>query len=271
MTRVVAAIADDAAAPGVLATAIAISKLHAATVEAVHVGEDRFDAAIAEAARSAGVTLRTVAGSPVEALARAAEAEDVHAIVLGVAGKRPPGSTALALITALEKRVVVVPADGAASRSIERVLVALDGTAQSAAALEETVKFLCDAAVEIVVAHVYGEPAALPAFSDHLAHEVRAWSEEFIARNCPAAVDATLELRVGEPHEQVLDILRDSGCNLVALAWSRDLSPGRAAVVRRMLVESSVPVLLTPTGIHAAPAMAGYGRRAGDDPSESGS
>jgi hypothetical protein len=49
---------------------------------------------------------------------------------------------------------------------------------------------------------------ALPAFSDHLAHEVRAWSEEFIARNCPTALDATLKLRVGEPPEHVLDILR---------------------------------------------------------------
>ena len=92
-------------------------------------------------------------------------------------------------------------------RAIERILVPPDGTAGSAAALEEIVQLACDTAVEIIVAHVHQE-RALPAFSDHLAHEVRAWSEEFIARNCPTALDATLKLRVGEPPEHVLDILR---------------------------------------------------------------
>jgi nucleotide-binding universal stress UspA family protein len=247
MTKVVAAITNDAAAQSVLATAHAIANLYAATVEAVHVGTD--DAVVAEAARIAGVALRTVAGRPVEALVRAASDDDVAVIVLGArgvgAGKRPAGSTALQLITVLEKPAVVVPPGGARGRPIERVLVPLDGTAGSAAALEEIVQLACDAAVEIVVAHVYDE-RALPAFSDHLAHEVRAWSEEFIARNCPAALDATLELRVGEPHERVLDILHRSGCDLVALSWSQDLARGRAAVVRRILAESPVPVLLTP-------------------------
>jgi hypothetical protein len=75
-------------------------------------------------------------------------------------------------------------------RAIERILVPPDGTAGSAAALEEIVQLASDAAVEIIVAHVHQE-RALPAFSDHLAHEVRAWSEESIARNCPSALDAT--------------------------------------------------------------------------------
>ena len=112
-------------------------------------------------------------------------------------------------------------------------------------------RLAADATVEIVVAHVH-EERTLPAFSDHLAHEVRAWSEEFLARNCPSAPDATLELRVGEPHEHVLDILHHSGCDLVALGWSQDLAPGHAAVVRRMLADSPVPVLLIPASRDAA-------------------
>jgi nucleotide-binding universal stress UspA family protein len=266
MTKIVAAITNDAAAPSVLATAHAIANLYAATVEAVHVGND--DATVAEAARIAGVALRTVAGRPVEALVRAAVDDDVAVIVLGArgagAGKRPAGSTALQLITMLDKPAVVVPPNGARGRPIERVLVPLDGTAGSAAALAEVVQLACDAAVEIVVAHVHQE-RALPLFSDHLAHEVRAWGEEFIARNCPAALDATLELRVGEPREHLLDILRRTGCDLVALGWNQDLARGRAAVVRRILAESPVPVLLTPasastTFVRPAAGAAG-GRR----------
>jgi nucleotide-binding universal stress UspA family protein len=234
----------------VLWVAAAIADLYGATVEGVHVGEDH--AALAAAAQDAGVALRTVAGRPVEALARSAAAEDVVAVVIGArgarAGKRPTGSTALRLITMLRKPVVVVPPAAAPGRRIESVLVPLDGTTASAAALRETVEFARSATAEITVAHVQ-ERDSLPPFDDHRAHEVDAWSKEFIARYCPSATDATLELRVrdGEPDEHVLDILRRSRCDLVALGWSQDLAHGRAAVVRRMLAESPVPVLLTPT------------------------
>jgi nucleotide-binding universal stress UspA family protein len=126
------------------------------------------------------------------------------------------------------------------------VLVALDGTGASTAALQEIMELASAAELEIVVAHVY-EQRSLPAFSDQLPHEVRAWREEFIARHCPAVVDASLELRVGEPREHLLDILRASRCKLVALGWSQNLTGGHAAVVRQMLAESPVPVLLMPT------------------------
>jgi hypothetical protein len=257
MTKVLAAITNDAAAPAVLATARAIAHLCSGTVEALHVGDD--DAAVAEAARQAGVTLHTAAGQPVDVLARASVADEVGAIVLGApddaGATRRADSTALQLITVLEKPVVLVPREGGAGREvISRILVPLDGTAGSAAALDELVRLAADATVEIVVAHVH-EKRALPAFSDHLAHEVRAWSEEFLARNCPSAPDATLELRVGEPHEHVLDILRHSGCDLVALGWSQDLARGHAAVVRRMLADSPVPVLLIPASRDAAVSL----------------
>jgi nucleotide-binding universal stress UspA family protein len=256
--QVIVALADDAAAPVVLTTAAAIADLYGAAAQAVHVGEE--SAALAAAARSAGIPLRTVAGSSVEVLARAAAADDVAAVVIGARGspngKRPAGGTALALITALGKPVVVVPAAAAPGLEVKSVLVPLDGTTASAAALRDTVEFVRNAQAEITVAHVRSEES-LPAFSDHLPHEVRAWSEEFIARYCPSAADAMLELRVedGKPEEQVLDILRRSRCDLVALGWSQDLSAGRAAVVRRMLAESPVPVLLTPVSADPAFAM----------------
>jgi nucleotide-binding universal stress UspA family protein len=128
---------------------------------------------------------------------------------------------------------------------IESVLIPLDATASSAEALREIVELAANAELRIVVAHVQ-QAWSLPQFSDHLPHEVRAWSEEFMARYCPSAVDSVLELRVGEPHEHVLDILRASGCDLVALGWSQDLAEGHAAVVGRLLAESPVPVLLAP-------------------------
>ncbi|HLM86279.1 MAG TPA: universal stress protein [Solirubrobacteraceae bacterium] len=243
----VAAIADDSAASTVLSLAGAIATLYRAAVEAVHVGEAH--ARLAATAQSAGVCLRTVPGRPVEVLTHVAGAEDVVAVAIGAGGSAshddPAGGTVMALLPSLEKPVVVVPANARVAHAIESMLVPLDGTAASATALHEIVTLAADAEIKIVVAHVHQE-RSLPAFSDHLAHEVRAWSEEFLARYCPSAIEVTLESRVGEPHEHLLDILRRSGCDLVALGWSQDLARGRAAVVRRMLAESPVPVLLTP-------------------------
>jgi len=247
MRKVLAAITGDSAAMGVLSSADAIAELFSATVEALHVGDER--AVVASAARKAGVTLRTITGEAVQEIVDAAAAEDVVAVVIGAhgapVGKRPVGSTVLALVASLNKPVAVVPPDAALQHPIQSVLVPLDGTAASAAALREIVELAAGAELQVVVAHVH-QARSLPAFSDHLQHEVHAWSEEFIARNAPAAIDATLELRVGEPHERVLDICRHSGCDLVALGWSQDLGRGRAAIVRRMLADSPVPVLLTP-------------------------
>lgn len=246
-TRVLAAIAADAAAPGVLSAAAALGALFGARVEAVHAGEN--DAALEEAARAAGTTLRALEGPPVEALAHAAGEEDVALVVLGargrLEGKRPAGSTALRLITELRKPVAVVPPEPARRRAMESVMVPLDGTRESATALNEIVALASGAALQVVVAHVQ-EARTLPAFSDHLHHEAQTWAQEFIARNCPGAAGAKLELRVGDPHEHLLDLLRSTRCDLVALGWSQELSAGRAAVVRTMLAESPVPVLLAP-------------------------
>jgi nucleotide-binding universal stress UspA family protein len=250
MRRILAAITGDSAAPAVIASARALAPLFSATVQVLHVGTERA-VLVSGAVARAEVALKTVPGEVVQEIVDEADSADVAAVVIGArgepAGRRPAGGTALALIASLSKPVVAVAPDTAVRDPIRRVLVPLDGTMASAAALREIVELASGAKLQIVVAHVH--PArSLPAFGDHLPHEVQAWSEEFIARHCPGALNATLELRVGEPHEHVLDILRCSACDLVALGWSQDLSGGRAAVVRRMLAESPVPVLLTPAG-----------------------
>jgi nucleotide-binding universal stress UspA family protein len=271
-TRVIAAIAGDGAAPAVLAGAVAIAELFAADVEALHVGGER--AVIAtSAARRAGVALRSLPGEgarlgsiPGEAareIVEAAEKEDVAAVVIGArgtpAGRRPAGSTAIALITPLTKPVAVVPPDARLDGPIRRVLVPLDGDAASSAALAQIVALTTGTELQVVVAHVHSA-WSLPPFSDHFPHEGWAWSEEFIARHCPSARDATVEQRIGEPSEHVLDICRRCGCDLVALGWNQDLGYGRAAVVRLMLAESPVPLLLTPVGSGVA-SMRGRARR----------
>jgi nucleotide-binding universal stress UspA family protein len=145
----------------------------------------------------------------------------------------------------LEKPLVVVPPIRRVPERIERVLVPLDGTEASAAAVRAVIRLAEEQDIEVVVLHVQDEHAI--AFSDQPHHETEAWGREFVARwcRCPAG-KVQLELRVGLPGEHVVDVARELDVDLIALGWRRNLEPGRAAVVREALGPSEVPVLLIP-------------------------
>lgn len=249
MTRVLAAIDNSAAAKPVLETAKAIEPLYSSPTEAVHVREGSVE--IAEsAAKAAGVRLRIESGAPSEVLAARLRDPEVVAMVIGArgtpAGRRPIGHTAMQLITTVAKPLVVVPPDAREPELIDKILVPLDGSPESAAAVSRTIELAWDAGIEVVVLHVR-EEAALHAFSDQIHHEGPAWVEEFLARFCPVpAHDVKIELRIGVPEQEVAGVARELEADLIALGWSQKLAPGRAAVVRAILSSSAVPVLLIP-------------------------
>lgn len=246
MRAIVAALEDDSTAPGVAGAAVALGRLFAAEVELLNVREHGRSATAEAAAAAAGLTLSTLAGDPYAVLSAAAAREDVVALIVAAGdGAHRLAETTRALITSVSKPVVVVPGGYGAAGGIARVLVPLDGTPASAAALSEIVEMAAEAEVEIVLVHVL-DAANLPAFGDQLAHEVRVWSDAFISRNAPSARNARLELRVGEPAAGIEEALAESHADLVALGWSRELTEGRAAVVSELLVAAGVPVLLTP-------------------------
>jgi nucleotide-binding universal stress UspA family protein len=236
----------------VLETAKAIEPLYGSPVEAVHVREGP-TAIVAAAAGAAGVPLRLESGSPLDVLEALLAAPDVGALVIGArgtpAGRRPTGDTALRLITSVPKPLVVVPPDVREPERIDRILVPLNGSPESAAAVSRTIELARASGIEVIVLHVRAEKD-LHAFSDQLHHEGPAWVEEFLARFCPVpAQEVEVELRVGVPEEEVGSVAAEIEADLIALGWSQQLAPGRAAVVRAMLSSSVVPVLLIPLGL----------------------
>jgi len=143
------------------------------------------------------------------------------------------------------KPVVLVPAGARdAPPRISRVLMPLDGTARSATAIAATAGRLARAGVELVVVHVF-DAGTVPMFWDQHAHEGRAWAQEFLARYCTQP-GARLELRSGPAAEHVLDVAEAERADMIALAWSQRLEPGRAALVRHVVRNAAVPVLLVP-------------------------
>jgi nucleotide-binding universal stress UspA family protein len=229
--------------------ASAVAHLFGADVEAIHVREGAFAAASA-AARAADVPLHIRSGPTTEELRAAMAAPEVEGLVIGArgtpAGRRPVGSTALELITSMAKPVVVVPPDLRLPAAIDSILVPLDTSPATAAALADTIELARGSDIAVIVLHVR-EEAALHPFSDQPQHEVRAWAEEFVARYCRCALeDVDLHMRVGVPREEVARVVDETGADLIVLGWSQTLAPGRAAVVRETLTRSPVPVMLLP-------------------------
>jgi len=92
------------------------------------------------------------------------------------------------------------------------------------------------------------EASSLPSYDDQPQHETPAWRDEFVRRYCAwsAGARATVELRVGIPASQIIEVARAEAADLVLVGWSHDLSGGRAAVVRALLGRARTPLLLVP-------------------------
>jgi len=143
------------------------------------------------------------------------------------------------------KPVVLVPAGvRRLPRRIRRVLLPLDGTARSAAAVAEAAERFARGGAELVVLHVF-DAETVPKFWNQHAHASQAWEQEFLARYC-ALPGARLELRSGAAAEHVVKVAGAEQADMIALAWSQRLEPGRALVVRRAVLDAGVPVMLVP-------------------------
>ncbi len=253
---VLAAIDDTAAAAPVLEAATAVAGLLGVEVRALHCTEDAKRTA-AEVAARAGVRIDHVEGDPVPCIIDAAAGDEVRVVVVGARGRpggpRPVGHVALAVAETVGKPVLVVPPDArlpGAGEGPHRALVPLNGRPASADAVAGTLHQLAAAGVELVALHVF-VPDEVPRFWDQAAHEHESWALEFAARWC-ALPRVEVRLRAGAPPDTVVEVAAEEEVDLIALAWSQDLSPGRAEVVREVLAHATVPVLLVP--VATAPA-----------------
>jgi hypothetical protein len=145
------------------------------------------------------------------------------------------------------KPVVLVPSalteDG--HWHLKQALLPLDGTAESADAVADTVGLLADAGVELLVLHVF-DAGTVPRFWDHHGHADQVWQGEFLARYCDRP-GARVQWRTGLPEQHVPDVAAAEHVDLVALGWSQRLDADHARIVRRTVEQSPVPVLLLPT------------------------
>ena len=250
MTRILAAIDDSETAPAVLATATVLAGLDAATVEALNVRDDGYEPMRAEA-RASGVPLQQVAGDPLERIVEAASAADVVALVVGARRQpdplRPIGHVTLALLTAIAVPLVVVPPTVGTAVKLRRMLVPLDGTMRTAERSRAAIDIANTAGIEAIVVHVCDENR-VPMFTDQPQHETRAFADEFLERYAPGT-QASLELRVGQPADEVLSAAESLGVDLIAIAWAQILTHSHGQLVRELLARTHVPLLFLPLSV----------------------
>lgn len=136
---------------------------------------------------------------------------------------------------------------------VRRVLVPHEGSPETNPGLQaaDAGALMCGA--EIVVLHVPSLQAprgagSLPAprFTDHAHHDWAEWRREFERRfcRCSEGVDVRLEIALGPPAESIVSAARRLRADLVVLTWKGRLDSGRAATVRGVLNEATVPVLV---------------------------
>lgn len=167
-------------------------------------------------------------------------------VLLGIlAANTSVRSACWSVVRLANKPIVLVPPEARMSRpAIGRVLVPLDGSPGSSAAVSGVVDLLASAGVDLVVLHVF-DAATAPRFWDQMAYAPQAWAEEFLTRNVHAS-GARLELRSGSPGEQVVDVAAEENADLIAMGWSQTLEGERARTVRRSVLDSGIPVMLMP-------------------------
>jgi hypothetical protein len=225
MTQVLAVLGPGKTEAPVIGTAAAVAEVTRAQVRRVSPARDL------SAERAAGQVLRAL-HSP-------------GTLLVVLAGDELSRPIWWRVVQRSARPVILVPPAARGRRpEIRRVLVPLDGTAESAAAVAETVEQFAHAGVDLVVLHVF-DAETVPRFWDQAAHARRAWEEEFLARYC-AQPGARLELRSGVTGEHVLDVAEAERADMIALGWSQQLDPGRARTVRVTVRGAVVPVMLVP-------------------------
>jgi nucleotide-binding universal stress UspA family protein len=257
MSTLLAALDDSAATAPVIAIAQWFGNLLDLEVVALHVSEDGSGTTARATADAAGVKFEIRKGDPAHTIRQAARDDDVLAIAIGARAlpgdRMPAGHVALDVIRRVAKPVIVIPPDvrvPTGDRAL-RLLAPVDDERPSASALRQLLDQMHLPDLELVLLHVF-DAQHIPMFANHGSGDLEIWSEELVRRTTPSQeAQARVEWRVGHPAHTILAIERELDPDLVVLAWSGDLSHGRAAVVKRLLAHTTTPLMLVP-GVGAA-------------------
>ncbi|MCC6558214.1 MAG: universal stress protein [Polyangiaceae bacterium] len=228
-----------------------------------HVGVD------AEALR--GLVLDVAAGDPGEALAAALAARGATFVVIPSAPGRAAddrlgvGALARRALDIAGGGVVLLDPGDRAPR-LQRILLPLDGTPSTAAAIAPAGELARSLGAELDIvlvgeahpglarapAALAAEPGAMsaPRYIDQPHHEWAVFYDEFLQRflgaigHCPPGLAKRFFLSAGEPAAEILRVAGDLDSDLIVLVWHGELSEAHGAVFRDVVRGARCPVLV---------------------------
>jgi nucleotide-binding universal stress UspA family protein len=211
-----------------------------------------------------GAVLDSYQGDAGEAIARAARDLPQALIVMCThTGEQVHpdrfGSVTEAVLAGKPERIVLVaPERGDIPWTLQRVLLAHDGTSacDPATALAAEISMLAQA--EVIALHVAvpkaaspEEPGSIPAprYIDQPQHEWPAWTGEFkdrmLAMGAPlSAVHFDLVVSGGQRGSEIAEVARSRQADMAVMAWDREWECAKHMATRVVIRSSGCPVLL---------------------------
>jgi nucleotide-binding universal stress UspA family protein len=201
------------------------------------------------------VAVGRATGDPACAILEAAEQPDVTVVALGLRSDERPGlgHVALELLEKARRMLLVVRPGMRPIHDLKRIIVPMEGSPSTSAAMHVADDSFCTRGREIVMVHVVtgatpAEPGSMPAprFMDQEHYEWVEWQDEFCMRfsQCPHGGRHRVCVRVGEPGPTIVAEAQDVRAELAVLSWRGDLGPGQAERLKLLLERSPCPLLL---------------------------
>lgn len=215
-----------------------------------------------------GVPLRVRIGEPVSAIIAEAERPDVELLAMTTVAAGDPerelGSVARQVAIRITRPILGMrPEVGAepseTPRPLHRLLVPLDLTRTTAAALRPAVSLARRMGAAVDVVHVAApstgpseEPGAMsaPRYVDQRQHEWRSWSSELRERLCAecAGISRGVEVGVyvllGEPADEITRFSREGAYDAIVMVRRSRLEPGRGQILRTAIMHGPCPLLV---------------------------
>jgi len=223
-------------------------------VRAVHV---RMTEGSAGAGGLEGIELADLVGDAAEELGKLLARAEVDCVALGLRTVDDPGlgHVAEALLESFSAPLLLVRPGMRPLTSLRRLLVPLEGTPSSSAAMLYAEEVLCRPQREIVMLNVATgkTPAeagslAAPRFIDQEQYEWSDWQDEFSMRfsQCARGARHRVSVRVGEPASTIVAEARAGDAELIVLSWGGTFAAGHGLIVRRLLETAPCPLLVVP-------------------------
>jgi len=209
-----------------------------------------------------GIVLDVEVGDPSERISAVTAAQPTSFVIMpaeqGGADICGLGEVAARTIAEATTGVIVVR-PSASPPHLDRILVPLDGTPSTAAAVSPAAELAqqLGATLEIVMvgqALMPKEPEhgamTPPQYVDQPQHEWPAFSEEFLQRflgsicHCHPDVPTRFFLGRGDPAREILHFAQELDAGLIALVWHGECRAGHGEVFRQVMRETDRPVLV---------------------------